>query len=153
MRVGRLGIKMKYNKFSLYEKPIEECPTKCQDCEAFCENYGMGWCRANGGSELTYSFSNPFERPVPFPLSCYWWYANSVLNKLSPSKIEGMKERRLHHLAFSALLNSQILTQQRRDEIIKHYFRPGGGGIIDAEQFPEFVGFYEMVKTNDESYK
>lgn len=144
---------MKYNKFSLYEKPIEECPTKCGNCDFFCEGIGAGWCKANGCDNSVFPFSNPLDRPLPYPINCYWWYANSVLNKLSPSKIEEMKEQRLHHLAFNALLNSQTLTQQRRDEIIKHYFRPGGGEIIDVEQFPEFVGFYEMVKTNDESYK
>ncbi len=140
---------MTYNKYSIYEKPISEIPAKCGECDYFRNNF----CWANNCRTLTFDFSNPKDRPLPYNLNCFWWHTNSVLTRLPATKqLEIVKERQ-HFLAFSYLLRSQTLSPKRTELLINHFFRNSGGGIIDFEKFPEAIKVLEVIKTNESCYK
>lgn len=133
---------MKHNPKSPYEKPLNECPTRCRFCEFFKAD---STCTANGCRTLTYSFSNPKDRPLPMPISCYWWYANNVWDKLPKSKQEGYAEMRLHEFTASKMLETMSDLEERK-EFLSHFFRPGGGRIIDFEKYPEAKSLYIQFK-------
>lgn len=140
---------MTYNKYSIYEKPISEIPAKCGDCDYFRDNL----CWANNCTTFTFDFSNPNDRPLPYNLNCFWWYANSTLTKLPATKQQEIAKERQHLLAFSYLLHSQNLSHKRAESLTKHFFRNSGGKIIDFEKFPEAIKALNVIKTNDSYYK
>lgn len=131
---------MKHNKNSLYEKPVSECPAKCADCPCFSGNF----CRANGIAQVTCSFSNPKDRPVPFPLNCSWWYANNVFDKMSESKIKDYKESRIHLFTAYKIL-SGLPDGEERKEFWNHFYRRGGGQFIDFEKYPKALEIYKVL--------
>lgn len=133
---------MKYNKKSPYEKPLNECPRRCSDCSAF----GVDFCRANDVTSVTCSFSNPKDRPVPFPLNCFWWYTNNVFDKMSESKIREYTESRIHLFTAYKLMNS--MQEKERKSFWEHFYRRGGGQLIDFEKYPQAKRIYdEIAKT------
>ena len=140
---------MTYNKYSIYEKPISEIPAKCGECDYFRNNF----CWANNCRTFTFDFNNPNDRPLPYNLNCFWWYANSLLTRLPATKqLEIVKERQ-HFLTFYTLLNCKTLSPKKSESLIAHYFRNSGGGIIDFEDFPEAKKVFDIIKTNESCYK
>ena len=141
---------MKYNKNSIYENPLVEIPRRCSECLFFEEGSTYGdYCNANGCRTITYGFIDPADRALPTNLICPWWYANRIWNKVAKEKIEGYKEMRLHLLAFWTAVNAEELYGDRKKSLIKHLSRPGGGGVIDFDVFPEMRKYYKIVKEND----
>lgn len=136
---------MKYNKKSPYEKPLSECPARCATCPYFD---GGDFCRANGIAEPTCSFSNPKDRPIPFPLNCFWWYANNVFDKMNESKVNGYKEARIHRFVASKML-SEMPHGKERKEFLAYLYRPGGGKLIEFEKYPESRKIYECFKATE----
>lgn len=133
---------MKYNSHSPYERPLSECPAKCAGCE-FCKTNAVAtFCTANGCREVTHEICDPRDRALPAPLNCPWWYANNVWRKLSPHKIAEIKEERAHAFVFAAMSDAMPHGPERK-ALISHYFRPGGGRVIDFTQYPEARALYE----------
>lgn len=135
---------MKYNKNSPYEKPLSECPAKCADCPCFSGDF----CRANGIAQVTFSFSNPKDRPVPFPLNCFWWYANNVFDKMNESKIKDYRESRVHLFTAYKIL-SELPDGEERKEFWNHFYRRGGGQYIDFEKHPEAQAIYNAFSATE----
>lgn len=136
---------MKHNTKSSYEKPLAECHYRCAECQYFD---GGGFCRANGIAVPTSGYNNPKDRPVPFPLNCFWWYANNVFDKMSADKIDGYKETRIHDFVAGIML-SQMPFGTERNEFINHFFRPGGGRLIDFDKYPEARKIYNKIVTTE----
>lgn len=122
------------------EKPRKECPLTCGDCEYFESDI----CTANNCKTSTQSFSNPKDRPLPMPLNCYWWYLNSVWDKLSHHKILKYKEERLHMFIAEEYLRT--LQGEQRNQFIDHWLRPGGCKLIDFKLYPEAEEIYMRLK-------
>lgn len=139
---------MTYNKDSIYEKPISEIPAKCGECEFFRNDF----CFANGCQTLTFDFSDPHDRPLPYNLNCFWWYANRVLAELSSARRQEIIEERQHFLTFHTLLRRETLSPKRTESLIAHYFRDYGGARIDFDVFPEAKRVFDIIKTNDSCY-
>lgn len=134
---------MIYNAKSPYEKPLSECPARCADCSYF----NAGICIANGMTNVTYSFCDPKNRSVPFPLNCFWWYANSVFSKMSANKIKETIEQRFHLFVEQKML-SEFPHGKEREIFLHHIHRPGGCGLIDFEGYPKAREIYnEIVRT------
>ena len=139
---------MKYNPNSIYEKPLSECPARCAECEFMEHTEYHDICIANDSRFPTVSYHNPKDSPLPFAKNCYWWYANRVWDAVSPHKIEGYKEQRLHLFVFHRML-ARFPHGKERSAFIDHVFRPGGCCIIDFQIYPEVKAIYEEVKKND----
>ena len=135
---------MKHNTQSLYEKPLSECPARCADCSCFSGDF----CRANGIAQVTLSFSNPKDRPVPFPLNCFWWYANNVFDKMNTNKINDYRESRIHLFTAYKIL-SELPDGKERKEFWDHFYRRGGGQFIDFEKYPEARKIYNALVTTE----
>jgi hypothetical protein len=124
---------MRYDKNSVNEKPLSECPRKCNECQYYILD---NMCGANNIISTTYGYQNPIDRPVPFNLNCYWWYANSVFYRMSERKQQDYIEERRHIFVFEEL-KKQMHDKNAVDKLIKHYFRPGGGKLIDFKEYPK----------------
>ena len=144
---------MKYNPKSPFEKAPNECPRKCAECVFFKPGADRmeGTCTANGARSLTYDFSRPTDRPLPMPLNCFWWYANSVWDHVSASKGEEYHEERLH--AFVAWRILETMEGKERHAFVDHLHRPGGGGIIDFSLYPQAKPIYEEIKAKEQVAK
>lgn len=141
---------MKHNPNSPFEKSPNECPRKCAECEFFKHDANRemeGTCTANGARLLTYDFSRPTDRPLPMPLNCFWWYMNSVWDKVSAAKQEGYRELRRHELVSFEMLKT--LECKERHAFVDHIYRPGGGGIIDFALYPQAKPIYEEIKRKE----
>lgn len=142
---------MKHNLKSPFEKSPNECPRKCAEC-AFFEvttdpKYG-GTCTANGCRAHAYDFHNPSDCPLPLPLNCFWWYASSVWDKVSETKISEYREERLH--LFVAFRMLETLEGTARRSFVEHVHRPGGYGLIDFEQYPQAKPIYQEIKEKEQ---
>lgn len=144
---------MKHIKTSPFEKPLNECPHRCAECDFFAPGADRreGTCTANGCRSLTYDFSRPTDRPLPMPLNCFWWYANSVWSVVSASKAEEYHEERLHLLVSHRML--EPLAGKERHAFVDHIFRPGGYGLIDFAQYPQAKPIYEEIKREEQGEK
>lgn len=141
---------MKYNPNSSFEKSPNECPRICDECDFFAHGISErheGTCTANGARRLTYDFSRPTDRPLPMPLNCYWWYMNSVWDKVSAAKAEGYREERRHEFVAWEMLKT--LEGKERHAFVDHHNRPGGGGLIDFAQYPQAKPIYEEIKERE----
>lgn len=137
---------MKHNTKSLYEKPLSECPSRCSECQYYD---GGDFCMANGIAQVTCGFCNPKDRPVPFPLNCFWWYANNVFDKMNESKIKDYKESRIH-LFTAYKIMSELPDGKERKEFWDHFYRRGGGQCIDFEKYPEARLIYDSFRKDEQ---
>ncbi len=135
---------MKYNKNTKTEKPENECPRTCGECEFFRKGYGGGTCTANGCNCPTYAFSSPTNRPLPQPLNCYWWYNNYVLSCQPADKQDEYAKERLHLLTAHRYL--QELDGDEKKAFIKHCHRESGGGLIDFAIYPRAFKILQEIK-------
>lgn len=136
---------MKYNAKSPYEKPMAEIPASCSACACFD---GGTMCTANGCRSMTYGFCEPMDRCRPGSLNCFWWYANKVWDKASPHKIIEAVEERAHLFVFHRMAAAMPDGTERK-KLIDHYFRLGGGRLIDFTIWPEARGLYEEFKNQE----
>jgi hypothetical protein len=136
---------MKHNTKSPYEKPLSECPYRCSECKYFD---GGDFCRANGIAQVTHRVCNPKDRPVPFPLNCFWWYANNVFDQMSASKIKDYKESRVHLFTAYKIL-SELPGIEERKEFLNHFYRRGGGQYIDFDKYPEAREIYNTYSITE----
>ena len=135
---------MKYNKITKTEKPENECPNTCGECPYFIKHRFGGTCTANGCKTPTSDYIRPYDRPLPQPLNCYWWYMNRVLNNASAEKQSAYAEERLHLL--TAWRYVEGLTTEERYEFSKHLYRDGGGRLIDFSLYPRAWEIYNEIR-------
>ena len=136
---------MKYNKMSGFERPPEKCPRTCGECKHF--NKERGTCRPNGIVNMTFAFSRPTDRPLPMPLSCPWWYMNRVWHEVDDKAIAEYRETRLHEITAGILLANLEGSELRA--FLEHFFRPGGGRLIDFKLYSEAEEIYKEVVRED----
>lgn len=85
------------------------------------------------------------------PLNCFWWYANSVWDKVSTAKADGYGEQRRHLLVTWRML--ETLEGKDRHAFVDHVHRPGGCGIIDFALYPQAKSIYEGIKRKEQGEK
>ena len=135
--------KMKYNKNTKTEQPINEMPYTCGEC-LFFDACAGGQCKANNCITPTFSFSRPADRPLPMPLNCYWWYANILWDRVSHEQQNKYAEERLHQ--FTAWEFMSGMGQSERRDFVAHLHRNGGGCLIDFNAYPEAKKIYDKIK-------
>lgn len=134
---------MKHNKLSAFERAPEQCPRTCGVCDYFAN----GVCTANGGRDITFAFSNPKDRPLPMPLMCPWWYINNVWDLVDDDAIADYRETRLHQFVMWAMIYD--LDGHERSAFLNHIHRPGGGRLIDFDEYPSAKGIYDRIRLLD----
>ena len=81
------------------------------------------------------------------PLNGFWWYANGVWIDVDAVRIEAYKERRLHLMAYSWILDT--LHGNHRRNLINHVHRQGGEALINFTQYPEAERIYNEIKEQE----
>lgn len=129
---------MNYNANATTEKTLAECPRQCSDCQYHAQG---DTCSANNIMSHAYGFENPQDRCLPMALNCYWWYANHVWTKVPENKQRGYAEERKHMFLYEQL---KTIVEDKR-ALTNHYFRPGGGKLIDFSVYPQAKPLYSNL--------
>ena len=143
---------MRYRKDSAFEKPEKEAPRTCGDCPYFTkkkewkgfngETNWTGICSANGCYEVCRSYEKVNDN-CKLSSTCYWWYMNRLWNKISKENREANREERRHIILLWRVRDT--LTRTELKELVSHKHRPGGGGLIDFNVWPQFLPMYKQI--------